>query len=213
MRFVFAFLILFAQSNAAPGPTVQDSWLHPTDAAYQKAVRDGFSEKAKIGNYNESKDGIHQVWLNFQTSRPGRSVIMFFSPLRCAQILGINAQQKLLDIPTVGFARSVCDGNLYVSITYSSGFKAGSFPLLLGHEGTEARPVSADFTQSPEVSVYRSGAGYTEYTYTHHGEFFVKLPGPWTDDVNLAYVVPEKGVTTNVKVDFSVFAKDETAYR
>ena len=111
---------------------------------------------------------------------------MFFSPLRCAQLLGIDAQQKLLAIPTVGFARNVCDGNLYVSITYSSGFKAESFPLVLEHEGVEARPATVDFTESPGISVYRSGASYTEYTYTHQGEFVVKLPSAWTDNVNLA---------------------------
>jgi hypothetical protein len=207
---------VFAQSNTQPKQVIQtseDSWLHPTDGAYQKAVQEGFTGKAKVGNYNEDKEGIHQVWFNFQTSRPGRSVIMFFSPLRCAQILGINAQQKLLAIPTVSFARKVCDGNLYVSVTYSSGFKADSFPLLLEHEGIEARPASVDFTESPDMSVYRSGASYTEYTYTHHGEFFVKLPDAWTDNVNLAFVAPEKGVTANVKIDFSAFAKDEAAYR
>jgi hypothetical protein len=113
----------------------------------------------------------------------------------------------------VGFARTVCDGNLHVSITYSSGFEAVSFPLLLEHEGVEARPASVEFTESPGISVYRSGASYTEYTYTHHGEFVVKLPSAWTDNVNLAYVVPEKGVTTNLKIDLSPFARDEAAYR
>jgi hypothetical protein len=208
---ILLLLAMLPQQGAVRTP--EDSWLHPTDGGYQKAIQEGFGGKAKIGNYNEDKEGIHQVWLNFQTSRPGRSVIMFFSPLRCAQILGINAQQKLLAIPTVSFARNVCDGNLYVSITYSSGVKAESFPLLFAHEGVEARPASVDFTERPDISVYRSSASNTEYTYTHHGEFFVKLPGAWADNVNLAYVVPEKGVTTNLKIDLSPFAKDEAAYR
>jgi hypothetical protein len=138
---------------------------------------------------------------------------MFFTPRRCAQLLGINAQKKLLDVPTTSEARKVCDGNLYVSVTYSSGFKAESFLLLIEHNGITARPASVDFTDSPEISVYRSGSYFTEYTYLYTGDFYLTMPSAWTENVNLTCVVPEKGESINLKVDFSVFAKDEAAYR
>jgi hypothetical protein len=214
--FILVFLLAIAPSSLRPNSDAQqaeDSWLHPTDTAYRTAIQEGFTGKAKEGNYNETKEGIHQVWINFQTSRPGRNVIMFFSPLRCAQLLGINAQKKLLDVPTTSDARKVCDGNLYVSVTYLSGFKAESFPLLIEHDGITARPLSIDFTDSPEISIYRSGSYFTEYTYLYSGDFSLKLPSAWTENVNLSYVVPEKGVSINLKINFSVFAKDEAAYR
>lgn len=207
---------IFAQSNPQTNPTVQeseDSWIHPAEAAYRTAMQEGFDGKAKIGNYNEDKDGIHQVWLEFKTSRGENNVIMFFSPLRCAQLLGINARQKLLDIPAVSDARKICDGNLYVSVTYSSRVQAASFPLVIEHDGTGVRPATVDFTEDPDVRVYRSGSYFTEYSYTYLGNFFFKMPSPWTDNVSLSYVVPENGNPTKVSVDFSAFAKDEAAYR
>jgi hypothetical protein len=216
MTIVLALLLAIIPSSSRPNADAQeaeDSWLHPTDTAYRTAIQEGFTRKSKEGNYNETKEGIHQVWINFQTSRPGRNVIMFFTPRRCAQLLGINAQKKLLDVPTTSEARKVCDGNLYVSVTYSSGFKAESFLLLIEHNGITARPASVDFTDSPEISVYRSGSYFTEYTYLYTGDFYLTMPSAWTENVNLTCVVPEKGESINLKVDFSVFAKDEAAYR
>jgi hypothetical protein len=106
---------VFAQSNPKTNPATQqseDSWIRPTEAAYRTAIQEGFSGKAKVGNYNEAKEGIHQVWLDFQTSRPGRNVIMFFSPLRCAQLLGINDSKNFWTFPQwallAPFATATC---------------------------------------------------------------------------------------------------------
>jgi hypothetical protein len=213
MKYIVAILLAFIQSSAQPAPVAHDSWLHPTDAAYRTAIQEGFTGKAKPGPYNEGKDGVHQVFVKFTTSRDERNVIVFFSPLRCSQLLGLDAREKLLEVPVVSFARNVCDGKLYVSITYSSGSKADSFPLVIEHEGVTVRPGSVEFTESPDISVYRSGSYFTDYTYRYTDQFFFKLAGPWTDNVKLRYVIPENGNPAQVDVDFSIFAKDEAAYR
>jgi hypothetical protein len=195
--------------DSAQKPT--DSWLHPGDTAYRTAIQDGFSGKAKIGPYNEEKDGIHQLFFNFTTSRSKDNKIIFFSPLRCAQLIGLNARQKLLDSSTVEFARKTCDGNLFVTISYSSRYEASSFPLVLEHEGATVRPPSVDFTNDPEISTHWNGFS-NDTTYEYTAIFYFSLPELWTTDANLRYVIPEDGNPTNLKVDFTTFGKDEVSY-
>lgn len=197
--------------SASPKQEQTESWLHPGDAAYRTAIEDGFSGKAKIGPYNEEKDGIHQVWFNFTTSRSKNNAIIFFSPLRCAQFLGLNARQKLLDSPTVDSARKTCDGNLFVNINYLARQEAGSFPLVLEHEGVTIRPPDVDFQGSPNISTHWNGFS-NDYTYTYWAVFHFNPTRPWTKDVNLRYVIPENGNPLSEQIDLSVFAKDEETY-
>jgi hypothetical protein len=210
MNLILSVFLVLIQSSA---PLNQDNWLHPNDVAYEKALKEGFSGSAKPGPYNEDKDGIHQVWVDFKTTREGRNQILFFAPLRCAQLLGLNAHDKLLDIPATDNVRRICDGNLYADVTYMSGTHADSFPIRIEHDGVAARPVDSQFTTEPEVSVYHSSSHFTDYTYSYEQQFFFKMPDAWTDSIHLAYVVPESGVVMNVPLDLSVFAHDESTYR
>lgn len=73
---IVSLLLTFVQAGSVAQPPVA-SWLHPSDAAYQAAVQDGFTGKAKIGQYNEDKDGIHQVRFNFTTARSKYNAIIF----------------------------------------------------------------------------------------------------------------------------------------
>ena len=204
------FVSLPSQSTSATQEPTQ-SWLHPADAAYRRAIQDGFSGEAKTGPYNEGKDGIHQVWFNFTTSRSKNNAIIFFSPLRCAQLLGLDARQKLADSPTVEAVRKLCDGNVFVTVNYSTRQRANSFPLVLEHEGVTIRPPRVDFQGSPNISTHWNGFS-NDYTYSYGAIFNFNLTQPWTKDVNLRYVVPEDGNPLSEKIDLSVFAKDEQTY-
>jgi hypothetical protein len=204
------FMSVPSQSTSATQEPTQ-SWLHPADAAYRRAIQDGFSGEAKIGPYNEGKDGIHQVWFNFTTSRSKNNAIIFFSPLRCAQLLGLDARQKLLNTPTPEAVRKLCDGKLFVTISYSTRHEASSFPLILEHEGVTVRPPSVDFTENPSINTHWNGFSY-DYTYTYGAIFQFNPAQPWTKDLNLRYVIPEDGNPLTEKIDLSVFAKDEELY-
>jgi hypothetical protein len=199
-----------SQSTSATQEPTQ-SWLHPADAAYRRAIHDGFSGEAKIGPYNEGKDGIHQAWFNFTTSHSKNNAIIFFSPLRCAQLLGLDARQRLMDSPTVDSVHKTCDGNLFVTINYSARREADSFPLVLEHEGVSVRPPSVGFTGSPSIKTHWNGFSY-DYIYTYGATFYFNPAQPWTKNVSLRYVVPEDGNPLSEKIDLSVFAKDEELY-
>ena len=197
--------------EASPSQQPTQSWLHPGDAAYQRAIQDGFSGKAKIGPYNEEKEGIHQVWFNFTTSRSKNNAIIFFSPLRCAQLLGLDARQKLLDSPILESVRKECDGNMFVTVNYSTRQGANSFPLVLEHEGVTIRPPRVDFQGTPNISTHWNGFS-NDYTYTYDAIFHFSLTQPWTKDVNIRYVIPEDGNPLSEKIDLSVFTEDEQTY-
>jgi hypothetical protein len=206
-------VFLFPQS-ATPIEKPEISWLHPGDAAYKAAIRDGFTGKAAIGPYNEDKDGIHQIWFNFMTSRGKDNAIILFAPLRCAQLLGLNARKELSDSPTVSDARSQCDGDLFVTISYSSRFQANSFPLALVNDSATIYPQGGGFTaDSPNVSTHWDGLSYQD-TYSYGAAFYFKVPDKWTTEAVLRYVVPEdlNANPVNLKINFVAFAKDESAY-
>ncbi|MGD0545158.1 MAG: hypothetical protein ABSB65_12175 [Candidatus Acidiferrales bacterium] len=211
MLTVILLLISAISRSAGPAQKPIDSWLHPGDSAYRAAIQDGFTGKAKIGPYNEGKGGIHQLFFTFTSSRAKDNKMIFFSPLRCAQLVGLDARQNLSDSPTVEFARKTCDGNLFVTITYSSRYEASSFPLALEHEGVTARPPSVEFTSDPRIDTHWNGFSM-DTTYTYNAVFYFSLPEQWTSDATLRFVIPEVGDPLDLKIDFSTFVKDEAAY-
>lgn len=116
-----------------------------------------------------------------------------------------------MDSPAVSDVRKTCDGKLFVSVSYTGKQEATSFPLVLEHEETAVRPPTTDFTANPDISNHWNGFSYdAEYTYA--AIFYFTLSEPWTNDVNLRYVIPDDGTPLSTKIDLTPFAKDEGAY-
>ena len=119
--------------SISPRTGGQHTWLRPADSAYEKSIQEAFDGTAKLGPFNHDKSGVHQAFIRFNTSRPGRNAIMFYSPLHCAQLLADDARQKKRKRPTVSNVRSECDGYLFAAVSYTPGTKAESFPILIKH--------------------------------------------------------------------------------
>ena len=122
---------------------------------------------------------------------------MFYSPLHCAQLLADDARQKKGPKPTVISVRRSCDGNLFAVVSYTSGTKADSFPVLVKHDGVELRPRSDKLAVEPIVSRRQTTSFQTEYTYSYRDQLFTfNLLDPWTYKVTVQYVLPETGDAT-----------------
>jgi hypothetical protein len=199
-----------SQSPSSPGPS--DNWLHPNETAYLAAVDDGFSGRAQIGPYNEDKGGIHQVWIQFDSTGGDFNTLVFFSPLRCAQILGINARQKLREMPTVEDARKICDGVLFVNVQYITKSVTADFPIVVKHGAEVLRALSTDFTAIPQVTANWNGFSY-DMVYGYSAVFYFRPPEPWSDGVSIRYVIPERGDPVTARLDLSKFVSDESTYR
>lgn len=192
---------------------IHHTWLRPADSAYEKAIQEAFDGTARLGPFNEDRSGVHQAWVTFNTSRPGRNTIMFYSPLHCAQQLADDARQKKTKRPTVNSIRSQCDGYLFATVNYTSGTKADSFPVLIKHNGLEIHPESDKLTVEPVVSQRQTTSFQTEYTYSYVDQLFsFKLPDAWTYEVMVEYIFPETTDATEVPLDLSIFAEDEADY-
>ena len=109
--------------------------------------------------------------------------------------------------------RSECDGYLFAAVSYTSGTKAESFPILIKHNGLELRAQSDKLTVEPVVGQRQTTSFQTEYTYSYENQLFTfKVPEAWTYRVTVQYVLPETGDATEVPLDLSVFAEDEADY-
>ena len=206
-------LALIQIGYASPQPGSRHTWLRPSDSAYEKSIQEAFDGTANLGPFNDDKSGVHQIWVRFSTSRPGRNSIMFYSPLHCAQLLADDARQKKGPKPTVISVRRSCDGNLFAVVSYTSGTKADSFPVLVKHDGVELRPRSDKLAVEPIVSRRQTTSFQTEYTYSYRDQLFTfNLLDPWTYKVTVQYVLPETGDATEVPLDLSVFTEDEADY-
>jgi hypothetical protein len=188
------------------------NWLHPSDLAYTRAIRDGFTGSAKPGPFNEGRDGIHQIIFKFKTRSDERNLLVLNAPLRCAQLMGLDARQNLLDPPTLAEARQTCDGAFVVDVTYTSSQEAESFPITFTFEGSTVRPEENVFRTSPQIHIGRSSSYYVEYLYTYHADFVCRPAQAWQDKVAMRYVIPEEGEPLDSQIDFSVFAGDATSY-
>jgi len=139
-------------------------------------------------------------------------MIVLFSPLRCAQLVGIRARRELLDRPTVTAVRILCAGKLFATVNFKSATEATSFPMVIAHGAVTVRVEDSSLTELPTVDSKWDGFSY-QTTCGYSAVFTFNIPEAWTDETTLRYVVPEKGGPEDVAINLAIFAQDVRTYR
>lgn len=187
-------------ANAPSSP----SWLHPSEAEYARAIADGFSGKKIKPPYLQLTGGI-------QTAIG--AVFVAWGPLHCAFDMGNINNQKLLAMPDVDTAMSVCDGKLvFLAIHFSLRLGAQWRIVIDGPDG-RLQPATVNYDDNPSVETFYAGfLEGNQVGYKYADAFNFAPASAWDGKINVL-MADEDGKKKTYILDFGQFAKDEVARR